>query len=491
MVEIALNKDQVNDVVQKIKDGSFSEAAYIITDKPSTTDVIREAIEDALKDLRNPTAAQIENISLIYNKHGENLAQLKSSLAEFISPSSVEVQTTRIDEKAPIKDLKQLNDDQLEMKIGRIRSKQQENITHNKSPDAALANELSRMLHEQQLRATPQVGKDIVLKDQGLEEKKDISAQARANWFVLPDRVDLERTSDVKVVVGSPSIEALTERYAKQNLKATDDVKIYSSAMINSITDPREKFIAETESRRQHEFAEQYKNSSDMTDQDIFVHNVAAKFSIDKYPTVEPVVDKDDESIKHYFFTAGRIDIKYNFENKTHEINVEGSIPGRVAIALKRRTKSGRIIEGAYDIAEVQDGKPVFYCGSSQGEPAIADISKIINQTQKATLSLEIPEPAKMRKASPEQLAIEETSPDQQLSKTIEQTIDQEQKAAEQLPQDTLLGRRVKALQDALTTTSTTKQEVKPSASPKVERVKNRTRSSSSKSRAPKKAKSR
>lgn len=477
MVEIALNKDQVNDIVQKIKDGSFLEAASIIADKPGTTDVIREAVEDSLKDLKDPTAAQIENIALIYNKHGENLAQLKSSLAEFVTPTTVEVQAKGIEEQAPIKDLKQLNDDQLKMNIERMRLKQQESITHNKVPDSILATELSRMLHEQQLRANPEVGKDIVvLKTEEGAERKYVPASARANWFVLPDRTDLERTTDVKVVVGSPVIEVLTERYAKQNLKAADEVKVYSSTMLDKITDPREKFIAEAEARRQQEFAEQYRNSATMTDQDIFVHNVAAKFSTDKYHTVDPVVDKDDDSIKRYFFSAGRIDIKYDFEDKTHDINIEGSIPGRVAIALKRRTESGRIIEGAYDITELQDGKPVFYCGSSQGEAAIANVSRIAIQTKNAAISLEVPEPAKIGEKSPELMVMAESAPPEQ-----QLTIEQEQQAVAPAtpPAPDILSRRVKALQESLTATSTTKQEVKPSASPKVAHAKKRTRSTS------------
>ena len=213
---MTLSAEQLNQVIAHIKAKNFVEASSIIAAKQDTSDIIRDAIEEALEKLPpTVTAAIIQNIAEVYDKYSNSLPQLESALDSIISSGVVDLKSNT---SGPIilKDLQQLTDDQLCGTIGRIRTEQNHLVSKGETPDAELAKKLHLLLSEKRRRSNPEAGKKIILESSS-KPVAEVSPEAIKNWFVLPDMKELESKDDVSVVIGSPVIEILRKRYIKKN----------------------------------------------------------------------------------------------------------------------------------------------------------------------------------------------------------------------------------------------------------------------------------
>jgi hypothetical protein len=177
----------------------------------------------------------------------------------------------------------------------------------------------------------------------------------------------------------------------------TNAIPEYSEADLKAMS-AEQQYDARRNLVKQKEFVDFFKDSEAILDQNIFVGQIASASTTDQYPKVEAVLSPQNKLVKHYFFSAGRIDIRYDADKKQHHVEVVGSIPGRVSVILKRRTDSGRIVDGAYDIIEFQDGQTVFYAHSSKGNLAIENIEAVKRAADRAEITLAIPDPAKIGK---------------------------------------------------------------------------------------------
>ncbi len=402
---MSLSTEQINQIISHINSGEFANAASIIAYKQDTSDIIRDELEENLAKLAQPiNSTLIENIIEIYNKYSNSLPQLENALDSLINNGVInqDKDNNKLSQKIT-KDYKSLTDDQLSAAITRIRTKQNSILSSGKTPDPDLAKELQSLLQEKSARNNYQIKKNIKPQDPSVTTQA--SSDAIKSWFVLPDKKELESKDDLSVVTGSPTTEVLRKRYMKQmksHASSLEDYEIpaYSQEDLNAMS-ADQQYNAKRELLKQKEFVASFKDTSLVLDQDIFVGQIAAASTTDQYPKVEAVRNKENKLLRHYFFSAGRLDIKYDQNKKQHYIEIVGSIPGRIAIIMKRRTASGRIMEGVYDIVEFQDGQAVFYAYSSKGGLSIENINAIKRAAYRASMGLEMPNHAKIGQPKP------------------------------------------------------------------------------------------
>lgn len=378
---------QIDNVINALQQENFSNAASLVINNPKINDVVHEAIEEELEKLQSPSAQQIQKIIDVSSKYHNNIATLKSTLdnlnhsknSEKSKPGAVFVNEAKI---------KKLTNLQLKRNIESAKINQQEILQEGQKPDEKLAKKLSFMLQEKNIRENPNQTKGIRFSDHVGKLERPEGAN---NWFVLPSAADLETKEDVSVVIGSPSIDVLRERYVE--LYNIDQIQQISQEDLKNMS-AEKQYAAQREISRQIEFTQNYRQPDTISDQDIFVSQVASKFLIDKHVSVPYVKDPKNTSIKSYIFPDGQINIEYNFEKKTHYIDTEGHIAGRTSIAIKRRTDSGRIIDDSYSIVEFEDGEPIFYTHSTKGTTSIGSINAIKRAVESKKMDLSEPKMA-------------------------------------------------------------------------------------------------
>jgi hypothetical protein len=384
-------ESKLEQILAKVQEGNFKAAATILAYKTEANDEITEEIEGALKLAGAQSPSKIQNIIDVYEKYGNNLPHLKNSLSRMAH--GVEQNSTTTNNSLAL-NLTNLPDDQLAHMLSRAKAQQSMALSKSVKPDPTLAAQINALLQEQHRRSgleTP----DRQLTDVNIDRSRTPESGAE-HWFVLPEVSEIARSGDVRVVTGSPVISVLRERYIKDTQREV--VPEFSKEALAKMGG-EEQYAAMRELNKQREFVDSFKDSDRITDREVFILQAASKFSSPEFVDATHVLDKQDKFLKHYYFLSGDVRIKYDFDTRIYSIEVVGTIPGHLSIAIKKRTESGRIIDDAYVIIEFRNGIPSFLAESTKGVRAI-DNAEIMKRTaDRLKYSLETPAPAKIASA--------------------------------------------------------------------------------------------
>ena len=363
----------------------YNKAADLVAGETKETASYDRLVAALKKIGTSATPGVVTSVYNIYTDESGNIPELEKGLDDIVSIHTTNSITMVAPKGDNGEEKEEVSEGNLSQSIQSTRKKQQDIMDKTGKPDEALAAELTDLIKRQEELSGGQ-GERFQKKDIVLDGAPSPGAK---NWFVLPESTELEKYESVKVVLGSPMVEVLRDRYENQykaHLKDTDEL-LGKQAQLSA----EGQFELKKELDRERAFTNSYKDTDMVEDQDIYVHQVASKFITDQYDVVESQLDKQDKSMKYYDFGNGKLIDRYDTETKTHRLSVEGEIPGAFTVCIKRRTNSGRIIDDAYDIVEYRDGVAKLYAKSSKGNISIKYVDEIKRSAEQADTSLQVP----------------------------------------------------------------------------------------------------
>lgn len=332
----------------------------------------------------------LQEVHNIYEQNKDNIKELKEKanafLAKFGKSEAIPAYAQELG------DISALSDAQLKKLIDDLKKQQQDLLKGGHAVDQAIGGKLQHLLEEQNKRLGYKTKTDVKEKDVEVADSHANNASEASSWFVTPSDEELEHKANVSVACGSPTITVLRERYKLEyKLGKIIDVNKHQGEVLSGDED----YEIKREKTRQRDFVSNYMDPSLVTDQDMCAYEIASEIAKGDYPKPACIVLDNDTFF--YKFKSGYLKDELETNTGRHHFSIEGSIPGRIAIAINRKEmQSGRQIHDSYDILEFQNGVPAFYFYSSSGVSSLSNrmIKGIVAILKKTPTDLTIPSPA-------------------------------------------------------------------------------------------------
>lgn len=358
---------------------AFDEILGVLVKLFSGTAIDAEKIPELLQEVHN-----------IYEQNKDNIKGLKEKanafLAKFGKSEAVPVYAQELG------DISALNDAQLKKLIDDLKKQQQELLKGGHAVDQEIGGKLEHLLEEQNKRLGYKTKADVKEKEAEPVDSHATDESETSSWFVTPSDEELEHKANVNVACGSPTITVLRERYKiEYKLGQIMDVNKHRGEVLSGDDD----YEIKREKTRQRDFVSNYMDPSLVTDQDMCAYEIASEIVKGDYPKPACIVLDNDTFF--YKFKSGYLRDELEVNTGKHHFSIEGSIPGRIAIAINRKElQSGRQIHDSYDILEFQNGVPAFYFYSSSGISSLSSrmIKGMAAILKKIPTDLTMPSPA-------------------------------------------------------------------------------------------------
>jgi hypothetical protein len=388
--------------VEYIEDSDFKGATHAITGILDEQSEAYDVMLGALVRLfgsgvisKEKTLEMLTIIQGIYDRDKEDVSQLDADLDAFLAKFGKAEDMPLYEQE--LGDISALSDLQLSRLIDSFKQKQQDLMKDGKELDLDVGQKLNILIEEQNRRSGYKVKDVVEAADEPKAESKPekLQAEEEAAWFVTPSDQELTDKGNIYVACGSPIISVLRSRYkVEYNLSKILDVGQSKAHALSG----EEEYEIKRERIRQRDFVSNYLDPSLVLDQDICAYEMASEIMKDEYAKPACIVVNDNTFL--YRFNTGYLKDVSDFKTGRHIFSEEdGNILGRVCICLNRKEKeSGRPIDDAYDILELDNGAPVFYFYSSKGVSALSAkmVKDIALAVKRTTSDLSVPKPAEI-----------------------------------------------------------------------------------------------